>query len=151
MKIPEPIIEPATSIVPSSKPSSSESQKLCCNCGKDVTGRKRLKDSQGRYWCPTCGKKDEKQKKIRAEQTRTACTMCGTEIAVQNVLTYDGRFVCRKCYGEQKEMEKKTDARIGRINQAFQGQDYKRLIPMFAILGLLALIILLRALHIIGT
>ena len=70
--------------------------------------------------------------------------MCGTEIAVQNIQTYNGRFVCRKCYNEQLELEKTTAARIGRVNNAFKGQDVKRLVPLLAIMGILVLIILFQ-------
>jgi predicted RNA-binding Zn-ribbon protein involved in translation (DUF1610 family) len=143
--------------VPPARPSAeaeAASRKLCVNCGKDVTGRKRFKDSSGQYWCPDCEKKDMKRKRVekkREEETKTVCGLCGTSVAVQNLLAYDNRFICPKCYKEQKELEKKTEARIGRINNAFEGQDWKRLIPMLAILGLCALIILLRWLKIIGT
>jgi len=143
--------------VPPARPSpeaEAASRKLCISCGKDVTGRKRFKDSAGQYWCPDCEKKDMKRKRVekkREEETKTVCGLCGTSVAVQNLQTYDGRFICPKCYKEQKELEKKTDARIGRINNAFEGQDWKRLIPMLAILGLCALIILLRWFKIIGT
>ncbi len=143
--------------VPPAKPStsidSSESRKLCCNCGKDITGRKRLKDTEGRYWCPDCGKKDEKKKRVarkREDDVKSTCGMCGTAVAVQNLLSYDNRFVCQKCYKEQKELEKKTDARIGRINNAFEGQDFKRLIPLLAMMGACLVVILLRYFRIIG-
>lgn len=141
--------------VPAARPSadSAESRKQCCNCGKDVTGRKRLKDSEGRYWCPDCGKKDEKQKRVarkREEAVKSVCGMCGKDVAVQNLLNYDNRFICQSCYKEQKELEKKTEARIGRINNAFKGQDWKRLTPMLVIMGICLLIIILKKLHIIG-
>ncbi len=150
----EDSVNPFSSVAPA-RPSSesSESRKECCNCGKDITGRKRLKDSEGRYWCPDCGKKDEKQKRIarkREEEVKSTCGMCGTSVAVQNLLNYDNRFVCQSCYKEQKELEKKTEARIGRINSAFKGQDWKRLVPLLVIMGICLLIIILRSLRIIG-
>ncbi len=133
---------------PSSK-SSSDSPKVCCNCGNDVSGRKRLKDSRGRYWCPTCAKKDERRKKVRQEQTKTACTSCGTEVEVQNMLAYDGQFVCPKCYRDKKDAEKAADARISRINNAYKGTETKRMWPYYVVLGILAAIILARKLHLI--
>lgn len=143
--------------VPPARPSAAAealSRKLCVSCGKDVTGRKRFKDSHGQYWCPDCEKLEFKRKRVekkREDETKTVCGLCGTSVAVQNLLAYDNRFICQKCYKEQKELEKKTEARIGRINSAFEGQDWKRLIPMLAILGVCGLIIVLRWLHIIGT
>ena len=39
--------------------------KRCIACGKDVSGTKRMKDSQGKYWCVDCGTADQR-KKIKA-------------------------------------------------------------------------------------
>ena len=53
---------------------TSAGAKLCCKCGIDVSGRKRLKDHQGRYWCPECSTSDEKRKKLIEQGI---CAGCG--------------------------------------------------------------------------
>src|SRR3954453_16743985 len=38
-------------------------QKKCFVCGKDLAGRKRLKDHLGRYWCRECARADRRAKR----------------------------------------------------------------------------------------
>jgi len=42
----------------------SANNKLCHVCGKDVTGKTRMKDSKQRYWCIDCGAEDQRRKLI---------------------------------------------------------------------------------------
>ena len=42
--------------------------KTCCNCGRDLTGHRRFKDSVG-YWCKDCHRAD----KARAKVHETKC------------------------------------------------------------------------------
>jgi DNA-directed RNA polymerase subunit RPC12/RpoP len=131
-------------------PTSTE-PKICIKCGKDVNGHRRYKDENGAYWCLPCAKEDDRKKRAATQPARSKCALCSTEISVTNLIAVDGRFLCPKCVRETRELEKKTEARIGRINTAFKGQDWKRLTWMLAALGLCLLIILLRQFHLIGS
>src|SRR4051794_15533683 len=55
-----------TDVMPSQGAASP--QKFCRVCGKDLTGKKRLKDSLG-YWCPECAKEDA----LKKEEKGTPC------------------------------------------------------------------------------
>jgi hypothetical protein len=125
--------------------------KICIKCGKDVNGHRRWKDDYGNYWCLPCAKEEDRKKRAATEPAKSKCALCFTEVSVVNLIAVDGRFLCPKCVREQRELAKKTEARIGRINNAFKGQDWKRLGWMLGALGLLLLIILLRTFHIIGS
>ena len=132
-----------------SPPVPSE-EKICIKCGKDVNGHRRLKDDNGHYWCYACAKDEDRRKRQATEPARSKCGLCQDEVAVTNLVGWDGRLVCPRCAREQRELAKKTEARIGRINEAYKGQDWKRLGPLLGALGLCLLIILLRWLGILG-
>jgi len=126
--------------------------KLCEACGKNLAGHRRFRDNDGKYWCPGCRDKEKAQPAPEpSDPSRTDCPRCGTKILVQNLMTYDGGLVCPKCHRQLKEEEKLTDNRLKKINEAFKEKDYKRLIPLFAIIGVLGLIMLLRLFGLIGT
>lgn len=144
----ETVADPRTSSVEA--PKAAPEPKICIKCGKDVNGHRRLKDDDGNYWCLPCAKEEDRRKRQATEPARSKCASCAEEVSVTNLLAIDGRFLCPRCVRAHREAQKKTEARIGRINQAYQGQDWKRLGPLLGILGLCALIILLRTLGIIG-
>src|SRR5687768_8757866 len=48
--------------------------KICCKCGADVAGKKRLKDHHGAYWCADCSADDEKRKRLLENGI---CAGCG--------------------------------------------------------------------------
>src|SRR5262245_20813875 len=55
-------------------PESAKPAKSCYVCGKDLVGKKRLKDHLGRYWCADCAAADERHKQ-RDKELR--CPDCG--------------------------------------------------------------------------
>lgn len=133
------------------KPKAPPEPKNCIKCGRDVNGHRRLKDDDGNYWCYACAKDEDRRKRQATEPARSKCAICADEVSVTNLLAIDGRFLCPRCVREQREAAKKTDARIDRIKGAYAGQDWKRLGPLLGVLGLCALIIVLRLLGIIGS
>src|SRR5580700_9897227 len=50
--------------------------KVCCQCGKDLTGHRRLRDSRG-YWCYACHKLDKEANKPKGEK----CEGCSRIVA----------------------------------------------------------------------
>jgi DNA-directed RNA polymerase subunit RPC12/RpoP len=142
--------ESSAAVSAPSRPATSSEPKICVKCGRDVNGHRRYKDDDGNYWCLPCAKEDEKRKRAQSEPAKSKCAMCGEEVAVMNLIALDGRFCCPRCVRETRELAKKTEARIGRINSAYKGQDWKRLAGLLGVLALLGIIILLRTLGLIG-
>lgn len=69
--------------------------KVCCSCGKNLAGKKRMRDSEGRYWCVECGKKDEERKRGKAG---VACASCGDSFPAGDLKTYGVKQYCKPCY-----------------------------------------------------
>ena len=78
--------------------------KVCVNCGKDVTGQKRAKDSRG-YWCYECHKEDMRKEK-GADKPRVRCPDCGRGVPADSLINFDGIPICQKCRAERSEMAK---------------------------------------------
>jgi predicted RNA-binding Zn-ribbon protein involved in translation (DUF1610 family) len=151
---------PSGSMAPSSRESGSGvatqpvvgGPKVCIKCGTDLAGKRRAKDREGNYWCYDCGKKDEVRRHRESLGGPVAtCSRCSKEVAVINMLSIDGKFVCPRCVRDEREAKNKVEARVSRINSALKAQEWKRLVPLLAIGGVLLLIIILRQLGIIGT
>lgn len=139
-------------------PAAPSVKKVCIKCNADLQGKRRVKDSSGDYWCYDCAKADELKKhgKTASSSGTTGgatarCNLCDTKVPVINLISMNGNFVCPKCAREQRVLATKADARIGRLKEAFQGQELKRMMPLLGIMGILLLIIILRSLGIIGT
>src|ERR1700722_8324529 len=49
--------------------------KICCQCGKDLAGHKRLRDSRG-YWCFACHKLDQEANKPQGKR----CSSCSRKV-----------------------------------------------------------------------
>ena len=103
---------------PSSSSSSSSSNsapapvKVCCACGKDLAGKKRIKDSRGLYWCPACSDADNKKKSPARNGKGEICPDCGRSFPDSKMLDFQLTRVCVTCYKErakQGEKEQKKD------------------------------------------
>lgn len=68
--------------------------KICCKCGADVSGKKRLKDHEGRYWCPDCSRSDEKRKKLLAGGI---CAGCGEPFTQAELTVIGDNTYCKPC------------------------------------------------------
>lgn len=80
-------------------------EKKCFVCGKDLSGRKRLKDHLGRYWCRECARADARAKK-REEDLR--CPDCGRVFPADRLVYFQVTRVCKSCYRErEKALERK--------------------------------------------
>src|ERR1700728_3402809 len=72
--------------------------KVCCQCGKDLTGQRRRGDSRG-YWCSACHKLDKEANKPKGER----CEDCGRIVAEAALAEVDGKKICGICRANQKE------------------------------------------------
>jgi DNA-directed RNA polymerase subunit RPC12/RpoP len=118
---------------------SPPAEKVCCKCGVDLTGKKRLKDSLG-YWCPECHKEDQKSKEVQGVK----CDQCGRIVPEKSLSNSDGKRVCSRCFREDRALRAPGSKRFRPIDQKnFQESDKKSVIILASVLGLLALIILI--------
>jgi hypothetical protein len=120
--------------------------KICCQCGKDLAGKKRLRDSRG-YWCYACHKLDQEASKPKGEK----CDDCGRIVAAAALSDFEGRKICGSCRNDKKEMAVAERRRSGIDTRGYDQLDKKRLIWMLAIVAVLATIIILRHFNIIGS
>ena len=97
--------------------------KVCVACGADVAGRKRMKDSAGRYWCYDCGVADRKAKAaggdgapITSSDARPSmgqCPLCKGVYPEADLLNSDrhgGRKICDRCHNKRKKADKSRRA-----------------------------------------
>jgi hypothetical protein len=126
--------------------SSIPATKVCCQCGKDLTGKKRLRDSRG-YWCVDCHKADKAANAPKGEK----CDDCGRIVAPTALSEFEGRRICGICRNDQAEAAREKRRLSPVKTDAYQKLDRRRLIVMFGVFIVLLIIIILRQLHLIGT
>lgn len=113
-------------------------KKVCCACGKDLTGHTRFRDSVG-YWCKSCHRTDVQRKK------GVKCGDCGREFPESKLIEFEGTLRCLTC---EKERQK---AVFRKLNEAAKHRRYWKAewhqVKWLALLAalLLGLILLSRA------
>lgn len=119
--------------------------KVCCQCGKDLTGQKRLRDNRG-YWCYECHIAD----KAAGAPQGVKCADCGRVVAEAALYDYEGARICGSCRSHRKERVKER-RRLGPVRtHAYHELDKRRLFWLLGIVAVLVLIIILRQLKLIG-
>jgi hypothetical protein len=81
--------------VPAAKP------KVCCQCGVDLTGKERLRDSRG-YWCMDCHRSDKKA----SEPKGIRCPDCGRVVSPGAIVDWDNRKICESCRNDLRNVSK---------------------------------------------
>lgn len=76
---------------------ATERAKVCCQCGKDLSGHTRYHDHTGAYWCRSC----REHEKRSAKSIRVFCEDCHKRIDGTKVDPYDGRTLCGACARER--------------------------------------------------
>lgn len=120
--------------------------KVCCQCGKDLSGHRRLRDSRG-YWCYACHKLDKEATKPKG----VACADCGRIVAEAALADYEGRMLCGPCRQEQKDTAKERRRLSPVQTTAHDEMAKKRLLWILGVAAVLIVIILLRTFKIIGS
>ncbi len=120
--------------------------KVCCQCGTDLTGKKRLRDSRG-YWCYACHKLDKEANKPKGQR----CADCGRIVAEAALSDFEGRMVCAACRAEGKDLARERRRLSPVKTHAHDELAKQRVYWLFGILAVLVIIIILRQLKIIGT
>lgn len=113
--------------------------KLCISCGKNVAGHRRVKDSRG-YLCYDCAKGE-----IRQEREGTVpCAECGRRVKPAGIVEYGGIRICRKCYEDHKESQKKAVKKVA--TRHYEAHEKRNLLILTAVFVALGLIVLWRQL-----
>jgi DNA-directed RNA polymerase subunit RPC12/RpoP len=118
--------------------------KVCCRCGTDLTGKKRLRDSLG-YWCVECHRADQAANAPKGVR----CADCGRIVPETALTDYDGIRICGKCLGDRKEIGRR-ERKFGKVDdRVYKEADRKRVIMFAVIFAILLLIIILQKLHVL--
>ncbi len=117
-------------------PETTSTKKTCCICGKDVTGRKRMKDREGKYFCIECGTADSAKKRI----TRTPCGGCEKHFPISDMYKMGGVYLCNNCRVAKLEHAAKKRNLIGGIGSAFRSHEMGRVKVLLLIAAVLLLI-----------
>jgi hypothetical protein len=120
--------------------------KICCQCGKELDGKKRLRDSRG-YWCYACHKLDQEANKPKGEK----CADCGRKVAAAALSDFEGRRICGSCRNDRKELAVAQRRRDGIDTKGYDQLDKRRLFWMLGIVAVLLTIIILKHFNIIGS
>jgi hypothetical protein len=120
--------------------------KVCCQCGKELNGQKRLRDSRG-YWCYACHKLDQEATKPKGVR----CADCGRKVPEAALADYNGSMICGSCRNDRKEQAKKDRITNGIKTDSYDQLAKQKLLWMLVIAAVLVGIIVLRHFKIIGS
>jgi DNA-directed RNA polymerase subunit RPC12/RpoP len=114
-------------------------EKICRLCGTNLSGQRRLKDSDG-YLCVPCAEKLHESKKAGM----VACGECGRMLKPAGLIDYHGVKICKRCFADHQELDK-FKAPPPKIVGADEAEK-RRLKIWLAIAGVLAIILVLSRL-----
>jgi hypothetical protein len=126
-----------TDVVPSP---AAGPQKFCRVCGKDLSGKKRFKDSLG-YWCPECAAEDKK----RSEEKGTPCAQCGRKVPEQSMTSVDGKLMCSRCVREQRELRAPGNKKFRTISDRTYKESEKKNMIILAVVAVILVILMIIA------
>jgi hypothetical protein len=78
---------------------SVQGAKICCVCGADVSGKRRMKDGTGRYWCYECGAADQLKRGTGMVMT---CPRCQKQYPPIQMVKEGEDYLCRACHTDPK-------------------------------------------------
>jgi len=111
--------------------------KTCCQCGKDLRGHRRFKDSIG-YWCKDCHRVD----KARHTVAEARCPDCGRMRPLDKLYqTENGTQVCKQCMNDRSEKAKKYATKIA-IESEVKGGERMKVYVMVGVVVVRVLVVL---------
>lgn len=118
-------------------------EKVCHQCGKVVSGHRRLKDSRG-YICLDCAKKEHKEKKPQGVK----CPKCFRVVKPETIATFKEERMCQRCLREAQDMARPGSKRFRKIDDKHFEQQSKTqlyvLIGVALVLGIIIVVSLLK-------
>jgi hypothetical protein len=119
--------------------------KVCCQCGKDLNGHRRLRDSRG-YWCPKCHRADKAANAPKGSK----CSDCGRIVPDAGLSDYQGLRICAPCRAERKRLEKEQRRLSPVKTYAHEQMNRRKLYGLLVVFGVLLIIIILHHFKFIG-
>ena len=120
--------EPLTPLADAGKPTKS-----CYVCGKDLVGKKRLKDHLGRYWCQKCAEADDR---LKQRENELRCADCSRVFPDHKLIYFQTDRVCQSCFKiREKDLERKVARYTG--DKLQKGEEIKKLKWMAIIVAVL--------------
>ncbi|MGH7214360.1 MAG: hypothetical protein ACREIT_06320, partial [Tepidisphaeraceae bacterium] len=99
-------LKSSDSTVSPSSSTATAAPKTCIQCGTDVNGKKRMKDSKGQYWCYECGRADQKKKEKESDPGGVVCPDCLQNFPPVQLIKYDGKYLCQACMSVRARKKK---------------------------------------------
>lgn len=127
---------------PNASPTATEGAKVCRFCGKDLTGRSRLKDEHG-YVCKKCSDEDYAEQDER-EKDLIKCPECEQKKKPGAFVEYRGTLICRKCHQYHLENDKLKVAKVSLTKH--KEHDKKSVKTLAIVFGVLAVLLLVKLL-----
>jgi DNA-directed RNA polymerase subunit RPC12/RpoP len=121
---------------------SDAGKKVCRFCGKDLTGRSRMKDEHG-YICKKCSDEDFAEQAER-EKDLLRCPECERKLKPTAFVEYRGTLICRRCHLHHLENDKLKVAKVQLTKH--KEHDKKTVISLAIVFAILALILVLKSL-----
>jgi hypothetical protein len=120
--------------------------KICCVCGKDVTGKKRAKDSRG-YWCYDCHKAERKREKEAETSGKVRCPTCSRWVLPGAIVNFEDQKMCMSCKNARMEAHtgRKKFKEVG--DKHYDAHNRQRVLIMGVVLIVLLAIILISRMH----
>lgn len=114
-------------------------EKICFQCGKNVAGHRRVKDSRG-YLCLDCAKAERK-----SETAGTVpCDECKRRLKPGGLFPYRNKRICKSCLDHHVERDRVTKKVSGAHYEEHEKKTLLWLIIAAGVLGLVILISLMR-------
>lgn len=118
------------------------SGKPCRVCGKDLTGRTRMKDERG-YICKPCSDA-EFAAEADAERDAMQCPECLRKLKPDAFVEYRGSLICKRCRADHMDTDK---LKVGKVELKKHAEVEKQQLLVYAIIaGVLLLIGIVTAL-----
>lgn len=96
--------------------------KICCKCGADVAGRKRMKDHHGAYWCADCSSADEKRRRLIESGI---CAGCGDAFFGHDLTVIGEATYCKHCLKTRARQE--TGGFVNNVKDMLSGsRDHEK-------------------------
>ena len=102
--------------------------KPCRGCGKDLTGRTRMKDARG-YICKACSDA-EFAAEADAERDAMECPECKRKLKPAAFEEYRGSLICKRCKADHADMDK---LKVGKVALTKHDEQEKQTLKTYAI------------------
>ena len=121
-------------------PDPAVKPKVCCKCGKDLTGQKRFKDSLG-YWCEACHFSEKREEDVK----HVPCDSCGRYVEPRKLTEYENIMICTRCL-KDRQMLNRRGRRAVVMNNGYREYEKQKLKLLVIVAGVLLLIVLMSTL-----